>query len=227
MKPVFVYGVLPFLQNILKRRELVAAMIEHGVQHDADSSFVALSDNSFEQLIVTEMGIDLFIIHNIVFMIGRRHEQRGKVNGIDSEFLQIIQMVQHALQISAKKIIQLRRSAPRLCPLRVIRRVAIGEPLRHNLVKHRILGPVGHLKQIDLVYVGKLVVVVGGSRAFRPDAVVKEIYIFVAFAHTEGVAESFIFGPDRGFPVIELVVRSRFVHHDIVRCVFPVIFVPG
>lgn len=44
MEPVNILGILPMLQHILKRRKLLAAMVEHGVQHNSDPFFVTGRD---------------------------------------------------------------------------------------------------------------------------------------------------------------------------------------
>lgn len=59
MEPVGVWRSGPVLQHVLKRRKLLAAMVEHGVKHDADAPFVAAFDDLFQQRIVAEVRVDL------------------------------------------------------------------------------------------------------------------------------------------------------------------------
>ncbi|MNI85875.1 hypothetical protein D3C73_1429070 [compost metagenome] len=67
----------------------------------------------------------------------------------------------------------------------------------------------------------------GRLRTHLADAVVEQIDVLRAFADTESVAEPFVFGADRTFPVIEFIVGGGFFHHDLIKGVVPVIFVTG
>ena len=48
-----------------------------------------------------DMGIDVIVVLNIVFVVGGRHEKRIEINNVDSEILEIVHLVENALQISA------------------------------------------------------------------------------------------------------------------------------
>ena len=52
---------------------------------------------------LSDMRIYIIVILNIIFMIGRRYKQRIKINHIYPKILQIIHLIQHALQIPAIK----------------------------------------------------------------------------------------------------------------------------
>lgn len=58
MEPVAVDGEFAFFQNILKWRKFVTAVVEHGVQHDTDATFVAFFYDLLQQLIIAEMRVD-------------------------------------------------------------------------------------------------------------------------------------------------------------------------
>ena len=51
-----------------------------------------------------QMGINVIIVLNIVFVIGRGHKQRIKVDHFHSKLFQIIQFIQHPLQIAPIKL---------------------------------------------------------------------------------------------------------------------------
>ena len=51
------------------------------------------------------MRINIIIVLYIILMVRRRHEQRIKVNHLDSKILQIVQLIYDSLQISAIKIL--------------------------------------------------------------------------------------------------------------------------
>ena len=50
------------------------------------------------------MRINIIIVLYIILMVRRRHEQRIKVNHLDSKILQIVQLIHDSLQISAIKV---------------------------------------------------------------------------------------------------------------------------
>jgi len=47
-------------------------------------------------------------------------------------------MLPHAFQVAAEEAVDFRLAAPRLHVLRIARRIAVGEPLGENLIKHGI-----------------------------------------------------------------------------------------
>ena len=118
------------------------------------------------------MRINVVIILDVITMVGGRDEQRVEINHVNPQFLQIIHLIQHALQISAIEIthIHLRRIAVPILHAHglipdisifpgkhIIGRIPIAEAIHHDLVHHRTLGPIrrgksGNDRQIIMLF---------------------------------------------------------------------------
>ena len=106
----------------------------------------AVSDNP------AQVRIDKAVILRIIFVIGRRQKQRIKIDYLDPQFLQIIQLFPDPLQIPAVKIPDVkgfRKPVPVRDPVRMPAAVAV------FMVKHIIAGiPVAEAVRKDLVHDG-------------------------------------------------------------------------
>ena len=101
-------------------------MVEHAVEDDADAALVRLINHLQGQLIGlgphpgfrvarvfgghqgavafrigAEIRVDVVVAGAIVFVVGRRIEDRIQVDGVDAEILQVIELVDDALDITA------------------------------------------------------------------------------------------------------------------------------
>ena len=107
------------------------------------------------------MGINIIIVLNIVFMVGWGYEQRVKINYLNAQLLQVVHLVQHALQISAVELTDIhlcRISSPVLYTVHrlpdiavfigqhIVGRIAVAETIRIDLVHYRTFCPVGSME---------------------------------------------------------------------------------
>ena len=107
------------------------------------------------------MGINIIIVLNIVFMVGRGYEQRVKIDYLNAQLLQVVHLVQYALQVSSVELTDIhlcRIPSPvfytvhRLPDIAVfigqhiVGRIAIAETIRINLVHYRTFCPVGSME---------------------------------------------------------------------------------
>ena len=108
-----------------------------------------------------QMGIDMIIVLNIIFMVGWRYEQRIKINNIDAQALKIVQFFKHSGEIAAVKLADIHRRWP-FVPVRhacnalinigvfiiqhVILRVAVAETINKNLIHDGTFRPVRSMK---------------------------------------------------------------------------------
>ncbi len=63
-------------------------MVEYTVQHDADASLVQRDADFLKVIVVPQAHVDLTVISRIV-AVGVGFEQRGEIDGIDAQFLQM------------------------------------------------------------------------------------------------------------------------------------------
>ena len=107
---------------------------------------------------LSNMGINIIIILNIVFVVGRGDKQRIKINHLNSQILQVVHLIQHTLQVSAVELTDIHLcgiTSPVLYAVyrfsdvaifigqHIIGRISITETIRIDLVHDRSLGPVG------------------------------------------------------------------------------------
>ena len=50
------------------------------------------------------MRANIVVILYVIFMVGRRNEQRVKINHVNTQILQVIHLIQHSLQIPTVKL---------------------------------------------------------------------------------------------------------------------------
>ena len=109
----------------------------------------------------SNMRINVVIILNIIFVIGRRNKQGIKINNINAKILQIIHLIKYTLQITSVKFTD-PHAGRMLVPVLyadgfvpdilificqdIIRRIAIIEAIHVDLVHYRSLSPFRRLK---------------------------------------------------------------------------------
>ena len=91
----------------------------------------------------SNMRINVVIILNIIFVIGRRNKQGIKINNINAKILQIIHLIKYTLQITSIKFVP--DILIFICQ-DIIRRIAIIEAIHVDLVHYRSLSPFRRLK---------------------------------------------------------------------------------
>jgi hypothetical protein len=103
---------------------------------------MAFPDQALENGIVAEIVVDLEIIRGVILVVGGRLENRVEIEGVHSQTLKVIEMIDDALKVPSEEITGLRLSSPLFDAGRVVGRVTVGEPLRENLIPDRVLRPV-------------------------------------------------------------------------------------
>lgn len=114
MEPVFVFGLFTVLLHIHERRKRLPGMVEHGIQQYANSARMAQLEQSFHGICVTEVTVYPQIVLGIIFMIGGCLKDRCEVNRINAQLADVIQMVDHALKVTAEEVERCRLTTPRL-----------------------------------------------------------------------------------------------------------------
>ena len=89
-KPVIVFALRAFFNDLLPLLKIISAVIEHAVKHDTDASFVCLVYEIDKGLLISKMRIDLRVICCVIFMRRRRFIDRSQIDSIDAKILQII-----------------------------------------------------------------------------------------------------------------------------------------
>ncbi|MNW57226.1 hypothetical protein D3C74_350110 [compost metagenome] len=102
---------------------------------------MAQLDQSFHGICVTKVPVYPQVVFGIVFVIGGGFEDGGEVDRINAQITDVIQMVDHALKVTAEEIERCRLAAPRFHLFRTNIRVAVRESFRENLIEHGILDP--------------------------------------------------------------------------------------
>ena len=107
------------------------------------------------------MGINIIIVLNIVFMVGRGYEQRVKIDHLNPQLLQVVHLVQYALQVSSVELTDIhlcRIPSPVLYTVHrlpdiavfigqhIIGGIAIAETIGIDLVHYRTFCPVGSME---------------------------------------------------------------------------------
>ena len=108
-----------------------------------------------------EMRINMLVILAVVFVAGRRNKNRVEVQDLDPQILQVIQLIQDALEIAAVEAADIgvcRNGVPVgdmlgmadsiviLIVHYIIGRIAVTETIRKNLVLNRAFGPIRHME---------------------------------------------------------------------------------
>ena len=127
-------------------------MIEHAVQHYVYALALCLVYKLFEFFFVAEKRIQLKIVAGIVTVIGRRSEDRRKIDDRNAEGFQIRQLIDNALKVAAVKIVGAVNAvsvfqSKRLVPVLVYgmsgrihaRIVSFAEPVDENMVNYPAL----------------------------------------------------------------------------------------
>ena len=111
-----------------------------------------------------DMRVDMFIILGIVFVAGRRQKDRVQVDPFDTEVLQVIQLIDHTLQVSAVKlhvstggwrpvpVADLPDGFPQIGILPVqyiVGGIPVAEAVDKDLIQHCALRPVRRVKSRD------------------------------------------------------------------------------
>ncbi len=98
-------------------------------------------DEPAEGRVAAEHRVDFLVIVRVIAMIGGRLEHRGEVDGVDSQILEIVEVLDHADQVAPLVAVIRRRRAPLVQVPRFGNRHAPREPIGKDLVKDGITNP--------------------------------------------------------------------------------------
>ena len=164
-----------------------------------------------------EMRIDMLIILAVVFMTGRGDKDRIQVQHLNAEILQVIQLIDDALQIAAVETADIRVGGDSipvgnmlrmtdgiviLIVCHIVGRIPVAETLRKDLILHGALGPGGgteprkNAESIDWIEIRNLPVHNTGT-----DLVIREADA-VRTLNDETV-DDFLIADDGGFIIIK------------------------
>jgi len=132
-------------QDVVELEEAPAGVVEDPIQHNADAAAVRLVQQAAQGGIPAEDGIDLQVVVGMVAVVGGGLEDRRKVNGIDAQVLQVIQLFQHADQVAALESVAGGRGVPgfQVGWLGDLRIPGGCKPVREDLVKNSMMNPFG------------------------------------------------------------------------------------
>ena len=80
-------------------------MVEHRIEHDADTALMRLVHKTLHGLIITKMRVNLLIVCRVILVVGGRLIDRCRVNPGYTQIFQVIKLVRHPFQVAAVKII--------------------------------------------------------------------------------------------------------------------------
>jgi hypothetical protein len=92
----------------------------------------------------SQLWVDSIIILGIVAMVGGGLKDGVKVDRIDTQIQQVIEMIDDAPQISTLEIPVGRRRTPGVHIGRIIRRIAVCETIWEDLVEDSVVDPGGN-----------------------------------------------------------------------------------
>ena len=109
---------------------------------------------SVEQLaqrrVAAQQRVDLEVVVRVVAMVRGGLEDRGHVDRVDAEILEVVEALDDPEQVAALEAVRGRRRVPRLHRTGLADALAGGEPIREDLVERRIPNPVGRVDALDL-----------------------------------------------------------------------------
>jgi hypothetical protein len=128
---------------MVERPEASAGMIKDTIQNHMHIPGMGLIQQLPERHIAAQQRVHLKIIKGVVAVIGGGGKNGIEIEGIDAQFLEIIQLIHDSMEVSPLKPLFLGRAAPRLKlkPSRVPGPGTPGETVRKNLIKDSILCP--------------------------------------------------------------------------------------
>ena len=134
---------------MVKRPEAAPAVVEHTIKDQAHATALQLHHQGIEGGIASEQRVHLQVVVSVVAVIGRRTEDRVEVESGDAELLQMIEPLDHAVEITPLKPHTIRRRAPglqRQAPL-LGHAATAAEAIGKDLAHHRIGHPGGRISQ--------------------------------------------------------------------------------
>ena len=175
-----------------------------------------------------EMRIDMLIVLAVIFMAGRGDKDRIQVQGFNAQILEVIQLVQDTLQVTAVEGTDIGVSGHSvpvgnmlgvtddviiLIIRYIVGRIPVEEPVRENLVLHGAFRPAGHMEPRNKPE-GIGGIVLRDMMLIRADtAFIIGDLCAVRALDQEAINHFGFAADDAGFIIIEKVIAFRFVHH--------------
>ena len=87
----------------MKRPEAAATVVEHTVEHQTHAAAVHGSDQGIECCVPAQQRINLEVVVGVITVVGGGAENRREVEARDPHVLQLIQRLDHAVEITTLK----------------------------------------------------------------------------------------------------------------------------
>ena len=129
----------------MERPEAATGVIEHAVEDDAHPALVGAIEQLAQGGIAPEQRVDVEVVVGVVAVVRGRLEDRGHVDGVDPEVLEVVEALDDPEQVAALEPVRGRRRVPRLDGPGLAHPIAGGEPVREDLVEDRVADPVGRV----------------------------------------------------------------------------------
>ena len=144
-EPVGVGGVGAVFEDVVEGPEAAARVVEDTVEHDADAAGVGGVEQFAQRVVAAEQGVDLVVVVRVVAVVGRRGEDGIQIEGGNAQVVQVVEVVDDAVEVAALKPLFFGRGAPRLeGDLLLLGHLsAPGKAVREDLVEDGVLCPVG------------------------------------------------------------------------------------
>ena len=145
--PVQIFGFFTLFQNILKCKKLFSGMVEHRIHNHLHSAVMCFLYQLLKLLLCSKGRIDLIIINGIVLMTGIRFEAGRHVYNVDSQILNMIQMIDNSSEITMQII---HRRNGRFIPQLFVYRLGCCKTGWKDLIHDLICCPIRDLKHFFL-----------------------------------------------------------------------------
>ena len=101
LEPRPISGGPSIFDHIFKSKEMPATMVEHSVDYDSHPSFMYLFDQGCKLFVGAEDRIYIEVIDQIIFMVLSGDKNRIKIDGVEAQILDIIQVFSDTFNISS------------------------------------------------------------------------------------------------------------------------------
>ncbi len=89
--------------NVLEWAEVIAAVVEHSVEHHADTPGMAGVYQGARGRLIAEMRVELVIVSGIVLVVRRCQEYRGQVDARCTQTRHVVEPVCDSCQVASEE----------------------------------------------------------------------------------------------------------------------------
>ena len=111
-EPVAVGRGLAVLQQVMKRPEAAATVVEDPIEQQPHPPAFELRQERLKGRLAAQQRIDLEVVVGVVAVIGGRAEDRIEIEAAHPQALEVIEPVQHAPEITPLKVVLVRGTTP-------------------------------------------------------------------------------------------------------------------